>query len=169
MKINARSRGQSGFTLIELIAVMILTSIGAIVVAMLIQTTFIAAAGNKSASEDSQIIQIAMNRLVRELTFAAAGTLSISDDGRTIDWVSNHADILGEARSVSWDGVPGSKLEFTAPGSTAIPMLKNISGFVATLSTESITFTIRSDRSEGIDHTMTIHPREGMVARIPGF
>lgn len=38
---------------------------------------------NKEAAEDSQKIQVAMNRLVKELTFAGAGTVAVTD-GRTV-------------------------------------------------------------------------------------
>ncbi len=154
---NQRKRG-TGFTLIEVTAVLVLSGIAAIVAAMLIETMFKVSIGNYSAVSDSQKIQVAMNRLVKELTYAEAGSVILTNS-RTIQWKSDHPDRLDETTTVTWDGQTGSNLNFTKAGFQPAVLLGKVGGFTVSKTAESITLTMQSERSMGVAHTMTIHPR----------
>ncbi len=153
MKCHHRNRA-AGFTLIEVVAVLILTSLAFVFTAMLLVTSTGVFISNKEAAEDSQRIQVAMNRLVKELTYAGAGTLVVPD-GRTVQWTSRHPERFGEAQTATWDGNSGSDL--TLQGAV---LLDNVSAFTVSSPTPAgITITMRSTRSSGVAHTTTVHPR----------
>jgi prepilin-type N-terminal cleavage/methylation domain-containing protein len=84
MKTHRQNR--AGFTLIEVIAVLALTGIALVFTAMLLVTSTNVFISNKGAAEDSQKIQVAMNRLVKELTFAGAGTVDFSSSRSRSVW-----------------------------------------------------------------------------------
>ena len=151
MKIHYQNR--AGFTLIEVVAVLVLSGIVLVFTAMLLVTSTKVFISNKNAAEDSQKIQIAINRLVKELTFAGAGSVVVTD-GRTVQWTSSHPDRFGETETATWDGTSGSNL--TLQGAA---LLDNISVFTVSSTATTITITIRSTRSEGASHTSIIHPR----------
>ena len=144
---------RAGFTLIEVVAVLILTSLALVFVGMLLVTSVGVFISNKEAVEDSQKIQIAMNRLVKELTYASAGTVVITN-ARTVQWTSRHPDRFGEAETATWDGTSGSNL--TLQGAA---LLDNVSIFTVTSTVDTITITLRSTRSAGVTHTTIVHPR----------
>lgn len=152
MKCHYRNR--LGFTLIEVVAVLILTSLVSVFGAMLLTTFTGVFIGNKEAAEDSQKIQIAMNRLVKELTFAGAGTLIVSNS-QSVQWTSHHPDRFGETQTASWDGTSGGTL--TLQGAV---LLDNIAAFsISSPNSTEITITLQSTRSNGAAHTTTVHPR----------
>lgn len=146
-------QSRAGFTLIEVIAVLILTAIALVFAAMLLVTSTEVFISNKDAAEDSQKIQVAMNRLVKELTFAGAGTVAITD-GRTVQWTSVHPDRFGEAQSATWNGTSGTNL--TLQGA---PLLDNVDAFIISSTADSISITLRSSRSIGVTHSTIVHPR----------
>ncbi len=161
MKIQNRKRERrAGFTLLEVTAVLILTGIGVVVAVMLIETMFRVSLGNRNAVSDSQKIQVAMNRLVRELTYAEAGSVILTNN-RTIQWKSDHPDRLDETTTVTWNGQIGSDLIFNKAGFQGVALLSNVGGFSVSSTADSITLTMQSERSIGVEHTMTIHPRYG--------
>jgi prepilin-type N-terminal cleavage/methylation domain-containing protein len=153
MKTHRQNR--AGFTLIEVIAVLALTGIALVFTAMLLVTSTNVFISNKGAAEDSQKIQVAMNRLVKELTFAGAGTVVVTDD-RTVQWTSHHPDPdrFGEVETATWNGTSGSNL--TLQGAA---LLDNVSVFAVSSAADAITITLRSARSDGISNTTTVHPR----------
>jgi len=151
MKTHCPNR--AGFTLIEVIAVLALSGIALVFTAMLLVTSTKVFISNKGAAEDSQKIQVAMNRLVKELTFADAGTVGVTD-GRTVQWTSSHPDRLGEAETATWNGTSGSSL--TLQGAA---LLDNVSVFAVSSTADTITITLRSTRSDGVSNTTMIHPR----------
>ncbi|MGK0240694.1 MAG: prepilin-type N-terminal cleavage/methylation domain-containing protein [Candidatus Pelagisphaera sp.] len=151
MRTHFKSR--AGFTLIEIIAVLILTSLALVFTAMLLVTSTEVFISNKEAVEDSQKIRVAMNRLVKELTFAGTGSVTITG-GRTIQWTSQHPDQFGVAETATWNGTSGTNL--TLQGA---PLLDNVGAFQILSTTDSITITLRSSRSPGVTHTTTVHPR----------
>ncbi|MFT6239102.1 MAG: prepilin-type N-terminal cleavage/methylation domain-containing protein [Akkermansiaceae bacterium] len=151
MKTHFENR--AGFTLIEVVAALVLTGIVLAFTAMLLVTSTKIFISSKDAAEDSQKIQVAMNRLVKELTFASAGTVVVTD-GRTIQWTSSHPDRVGEAETATWDGTSGSNL--TLQGAA---LLDNVSLFTVSSTADTITITLRSTRSEGVSNTTIIHPR----------
>ena len=121
--------------------------------AMLLVTSTEVFISNKDAAEDSQKIQVAMNRLVKELTFAGAGSVTIPDSG-TIQWTSAHPDRLGEAQTATWNGTSGTNL--TLGGA---PLLDNVDAFIISSPADAISITLRSSRSPGVTHSTTVHPR----------
>lgn len=152
--MKGHDRKQAGFTLIEVVAVLILTSLTFVFAGMLLVTSTGVFISNMEAAEDSQKIQVAMNRLVKELTYAGVGTVAITD-GRTVVWTSSHPERLGEVQTATWDGTAGSDL--TLGGAV---LLDNVSTFaVASPSADTITITLQSARSAGVAHTTTLHPR----------
>ena len=151
--MKPHSQNRSGFTLIEVVAVLILTSLALVFVGMLLVTSVGVFISNKEAVEDSQKIQIAMNRLVKELTYAGAGTVVVTN-ARTVQWTSRHPDRFGEAETATWDGTSGSNL--TLQGTA---LLDNVSIFTVSSTAGTITITLRSTRSDGVAHTTIVHPR----------
>jgi prepilin-type N-terminal cleavage/methylation domain-containing protein len=146
---------QAGFTLIEVIAVLILTALAFVFAAMLLVTSTQVFISNKDAADDSQKIQVAMNRLVKELTFARFGSVSIADSG-TVSWTSAHPDRLGDSLTATWNGTSGTNLTLVG----VAPLLDNVDAFIITEPTAgAISITIRSSRSTGVTHSTIVHPR----------
>lgn len=137
---------------------MILSGIVLVFAALLLETSTKVYVDSKNAAVDSQKIQIAMNRLVKELTFAGVGTVEVPN-GRTIHWVSRHPDRLGELGSVTWDGTSGSDLEFSTTEYQGAVLLDNVSLFTVSSTAGSITITLKTRKSDSLAHTMIIHPR----------
>lgn len=156
--MNIQMQNRAGFTLIELIAVMVLSGIGLIFVGMLVVTSTESFISSKNAAEDSQKIQIAMNRLVKELTFAGVGTVIVSNE-HTIEWTSRHPDRLGETASATWDGISGSSLEYSTSSLNRTDLLDRVGNFTVSSTTDSITIKVVSSRSVGVEHIVTFHPR----------
>jgi prepilin-type N-terminal cleavage/methylation domain-containing protein len=155
MKTHYHYQNRAGFTLIEVVAVLILTSLAFVFAAMLLVTSAGVFISNKEAVEDSQKIQVAMNRLVKELTYAGAGTVVVTS-GRTVQWTSRHPDPdwFGVAETATWDGTSGSDL--TLQGTA---LLDNVGVFTVSSTAGTITITLRSTRSDGVAHTTIVHPR----------
>jgi prepilin-type N-terminal cleavage/methylation domain-containing protein len=156
MKIKARNR--AGFTLIEVVAVLVLGGITLAFGSMLFVTSVGTFVDSKNAVEDSQKIQVAMNRLVKELTFAGEGTVVVTN-GRTLQWISRHPDRFGEPATATWDGADGSSLKLFTTGLRGYELLDNVHAFEVSLTADTVTITLKSTRSDGVAHTMTIHPR----------
>jgi hypothetical protein len=135
------------------IAVLILTSLVFVFAAMLLGTTTGIFISSKEAAEDSQKIQVVMNRLVKELTYAGAGTVVVTN-GRTVRWTSRHPERFGEGETVTWDGTSGTNL--TLKGAA---LLDNVGAFSVSSTADTITVTLRSARTAGVGHTTTVHPR----------
>ena len=90
-----KKRKRAGFTLIELVAALALSGMALVFTAMLLTISTSLYISSSHTMEDSQKFQVALNRLVKELTFAAAGTVEASVPGRfsgrlatRIDWPS---------------------------------------------------------------------------------
>lgn len=150
-KIHRRHR--AGFTLIEIVAVLILTSIALTFGAMLFVTSTQNFVASKAAMEDAQKVQVAMNRLVKELTYAGKDTVVVSN-ARSVEWTSHHPNRFGATVIASWNGTAGSDL--TLQG---IPLLDNVRLFRVDATEDAITLTLQSTRNEGVAHTTTVHPR----------
>jgi hypothetical protein len=132
---------------------LILTSLVFVFAAMLLGTTTGIFISSKEAAEDSQKIQVVMNRLVKELTYAGAGTVVVTN-GRTVRWTSRHPERFGEGETVTWDGTSGTNL--TLKGAA---LLDNVGAFSVSSTADTITVTLRSARTAGVGHTTTVHPR----------
>lgn len=159
--MNPSFQNRGGFTLIEVVATLVLTSIVLVFAGMLVVTSTRIFLDSKHAAEDSQKMQVAMNRLVKELTYAGVGTVSIPNS-RTVSWTSHHPERFGEPGSVTWNGTAGSNLQFFTSSLQGSVLLDNVSEFSisSTPSTsDTITVTLRSTRSPGVAHTMVVHPR----------
>lgn len=146
-------RPRSGFTLLEVVAVLALLSIALVFGSMLFVTTTGNYVATKDAVVDGQKIQVAMNRLVKEFTYADEGTIVITN-GRTVQWTCAHPDRAGETGIVTWDGRPGSNL--TLNGQV---LLDQVNSFEVSSTTDSISLTLNSSNSIGISHTSIVHPR----------
>lgn len=86
---------RKGFTLIELVAVLVLVSLTAVFAGHLVSV----GVGNYllgvEASERSQERLVAQQRLIREINWAQPGSLE-QPDGTSLRWVSRHPERLGE-------------------------------------------------------------------------
>ncbi|BCX46866.1 hypothetical protein HAHE_07740 [Haloferula helveola] len=151
--MRTRDRTCSGFSLIEIIAVLVLSSLALVFAAMLLVTSTGIFISNKEAAEDSQKIQAAMNRLVKELTYAGSGTVVVSN-GRTVQWTSNHPERFGDAQTATWDGATGSNL--TLQGAI---LLDNVDLFAVSSTADTVTISMRSANSNGVTHSTIVHPR----------
>lgn len=146
MKTHYQDR--AGFTLIEVVAVLILTSLAFVFASMLLVTFTGVFISNKEAVEDSQKIQVAMNRLVKELTYASNPSSSVG----TVSWTSSHPERSGEPQQTAT--LTGSNL--TLQGAV---LLDNVSAFTVTSTAGKITISLTSARSSGVTHTTIVHPR----------
>lgn len=157
MKIHRKKR--AGFTLLEVVFTMVLSGMTLVFAAMLLETSTKIFIDSKQAAEDSQKIQIAMNRLGKELIYADAGTVVITD-GRTVQWTSRHPDRLGEPGTATWNGSVGSDLQFFTGSTESFTLLDNVSSFsVSSTAPGDVTITVKTRRSDGVAHTITLHPR----------
>jgi len=148
------SSSRAGFTLIEMAAVLVLTALALVFAAMLLVTSTEIFLSSRDAAEDSQKIQVAMNRLVKELTWARAGTVA-TPDGRTVQWMTYHAERIAAGAQVAvWDGTPGSDLLLQGT-----PLLDNVGAFVVSSTADTVDITLRSTRSPGVTHRTIVHPR----------
>ena len=151
--MNTQGNKRAGFTLIEMIGVLILTGLTLVFAAMLLVTSVQVFINSLAAAEDSQKAQIAMNRLVKELTWAQTG--SVSADGQSVSWNSYHPERLAAGEQVAtWDGTPGSDLLLQGT-----PLIDNVGAFEVSTSGDAIDITLRSARSPGVTHTTRVHPR----------
>lgn len=151
--MNRRARNV-GFTLMEVVAVLVLTALALVFTAMLLVTSTEVFISSRNATEDSQKVQVAMNRLVKELTFASLGTVAILD-GQTVQWTSSHPERSGAgAQLATWDGTPGSDLLLQGT-----PLMDDVGHFAVSSTADSVTITLRSVRSPGVTHTTIVHPR----------
>lgn len=139
---------------------MVLSGIVLVFASMFLETSTKIFIGGKNAAEDSQKIQFAMNRLIKELTYAEAGTVQIHNN-RSIQWTSRHPDRFNAPGSVEWSGVSGSDLNFTTTGVSGAPLLDNVSLFSvsSTPGSGGITITLKTRHGDAAAHTATIHPR----------
>lgn len=151
--MKRKCQNRAGFTLVEVVAVLALSSLGLVFAAMLFVTSTSIFISTKEATEDAQKIQFAMNRLVKEMTFAGTGTVVIIDS-RTVGWTSHHPDRFGEVEIATWNGTIGSDL--TLQGTS---LLDNVSLFAVSATADSITLTLRSARNDGVSLTTVVHPR----------
>ncbi len=150
---TSRNQRAAGFTLIEMIAVLALTAIILIFAAMLLVTSVQVFITGMNAAEDSQKAQVAMNRLVKELTWARAGT--VVTDGPSVEWTSYHPERIAAGTQIaSWDGTPGSDLLLEGR-----PLLDNVGAFQVSTTVDTVVISFRSARSPGVTHTTRIHPR----------
>ena len=156
MIVNVRDR--AGFTLVEVIAGLVLSGIGLAFVGMLLVTSTGIFINSRNSSEDAQKIQVAMNRLVKELTFAGEGTVVVTN-GRTIQWISRHPDRFGEPATATWNGTSESTIRLFTTSLFGADLLDNVGLFEVSLTVDSITITMASSRNKGVEHTVTIHPR----------
>lgn len=157
MKIH-KCKSQAGFTLLEMIAAFLLSGIVLVFVAMLLNVSTNLFLDGKDASEDSQKIQIAMNRLIKELTFANPGDVTVANS-RQISWISNHPDRLGQIGSATWDGNSGSNLVVSTSGFANSILMDNIANFSVSSSGEAITISLTTRNVDGTTLTSVVHPR----------
>ena len=153
MKILMKSR-RAGFTLIELVGTLALSGMVLVFTAMLLSTSTNIYVNRNYLIEDSQKIQIAMNRLIKELNFANYGAVA-TPNSRTVQWTSAHPNRLGESLTATWDGTSGSDLYLEG-----VPLLNNVDSFSVSNATGAITFAIRSTRSLGVVFSSTVYPRD---------
>ena len=148
-----KKRKRAGFTLIELVAALALSGMALVFTAMLLTISTSIYISSSHTMEDSQKFQVALNRLVKELTFAAAGTVEASSAG-ALQWTSSHPDRLAESMVATWDGASGSELYLQG-----VPLVDNVGSFSVSIAADSITVALEASRSPGLQYSSTIHPR----------
>lgn len=144
---------QPGFTLFEIVAVLVVIGLGLAFGAMMFTSITNNNFASKDAVEDGQKVQAAMNRLVKELTYAGRETVVVTGN-RSIQWTSQHPERLGEVSSASWNGNPGSGLTLNGT-----PLLDRVELFLVSSTADSITVTLSSSGSPGLKHTTVVHSR----------
>jgi uncharacterized membrane protein len=108
---------------------------------------------SREAVEEGQKMQVAMSRLVKELTFADNQSVVVTN-ARTIEWLCQHPDSLGESKSLSWNGIPGSQLNLNGK-----ILFNKVEDFSVSSTAIAITLTLTPVRANSISLTAVVHPR----------
>jgi len=100
-----------GFTLFELVATLTLIAVLAVFGGMMLTSSIQIFLAGREAAANNQTAEIALARIVKELTWADPETIELSSSGKTIRWRSRHPDRRSEkVQELSWDGLSGSDL-----------------------------------------------------------
>lgn len=101
----------SGFTLIEMIGVLVLVSITGLILTAYLSPLLQRYIRESEALVSAQSMQVAMSRIRKEIKWSDPATLTAVDAGRTLQWTSRHPNLSGlGTRSLTWDGVNGGSL-----------------------------------------------------------
>lgn len=152
MRILSRNQ-RAGFTLIELISVLVLVGIGLIFGAMMTVSLIKNYIASRDAVEVGQKMQLVMTRLVKELTFAEMASVVVTD-GRTVEWSCQHPETLGESKSLSWNGSQGSPLILNGKA-----LFNQVENFSVSETTTSVSLTLTPVGANSISLTAVVHPR----------
>jgi prepilin-type N-terminal cleavage/methylation domain-containing protein len=156
MKIQPKQ--ERGFTLVEVIATLVLLGLAAVFATMLLETSTRLFVEGRNATQDSEKIQVAMNRLVKELTFASLGSVVVPNN-RTIRWTSQHADRVGESGLATWSGVAGDDLRLSTSVYSGAPLIDHVGSFTVAFDGTALTLSLRVPDANAAPHVVTIHPR----------
>lgn len=141
-----------GFTLIEIVGVLVLLGITGVFAGMMLSSTVQRFTQEKEAAAMNQKTEAAMARLVKELTWANPTSLSITNAGRTISWQSRHPERIGDGtQTLSWNGTPGSDLLLQGQ-----PLLDRVDFFEIpdTVSGGSVTIKLRNTVQSTLHSTL---------------
>ncbi|MEN8773546.1 MAG: prepilin-type N-terminal cleavage/methylation domain-containing protein [Akkermansiaceae bacterium] len=152
MRILSRNQ-RAGFTLIELISVLVLVGIGLIFGAMMTVSLIKNYIASRDAVEVGQKMQLVMTRLVKELTFAEMASVVVTD-GRTVEWSCQHPETLGESKSLSWNGSQGSPLILNGKA-----LFNQVENFSVSETATSVSLTLTPVGANSISLTAVVHPR----------
>jgi len=128
-----------GFSLIEILAVLILVGIGGVFVGYLVSTSTRGYLLGREAAILSQQNTNAHQRLIKEINWAGAASLS-SSGSTSLIWTSSHPDRVGEgSQSLQWSSTNGGQLTLNG----AI-LLSPVAAFEVSLAPggASVSFTI---------------------------
>ncbi|MCC5833530.1 MAG: type II secretion system protein [Opitutales bacterium] len=145
-----------GFTLIEVIASLVLLGIVSAIVGLMLGTSVQRYGLERNAAADNQKADIALSRIVKELTSANWSSIQITDEDRRIEWVSIHPGrIASGVNSLSWQGEPGGDLRLN--GYTLIDRVRFFAVSETTTS-DSIEVKLQTGTTMNTLHTR-IYPR----------
>lgn len=160
--MRTRPSKKGGFSLIEIIGTLVLMGIAGIFGWMLIATAMQSYIHGREGAKDSQKIQVAMNRLIRDLTWVETDTLAAEDDPPTLTWVSSHPARSDDTQRVSWDGEPGSHLLLNNNvllNNNDVPLIDGVVSFQVTVAGAYVEISLATSRAPGIIQTTRIFPR----------
>ncbi|MET3131391.1 MSHA biogenesis protein MshO [Oxalobacteraceae bacterium GrIS 1.11] len=112
------TRRQTGFTLIEAVVVIVITGILSGMVAMFIRIPVQNYADNAARAELSDIADLALQRLSRDLRLALPNSISVN--GNTLQFLITKTG--GRYLSAA-DGAPGNELDFLDPAQTSFDVV----------------------------------------------
>lgn len=100
-----------GFSLVEVIAVLVLVAIMAGIVGLMLTSTVQRYTLERNAAASNQKAETATARIAKELDWANWATVEVLDGGRTLRWTSTHPDRVGAGlQTLSWSGTNGDDL-----------------------------------------------------------
>ena len=100
-----------GFSLIEVIAVLVLMGILAAIAGLMLTSTVQRYGLEREAAANNQKLEVALARMVKELDWADWTTVQVQDAGRTLRWTSRHPDRVGDGQqTLTWNGTAGADL-----------------------------------------------------------
>lgn len=118
---------RSGFSLIEVIAVLVLLGILALTVGLMVGPVVQRYTLERDAIAAQGALQVAAARMAKELSWAQSATVAVSDGGRTLSWQSAHPQRAGDGLQVlSWNGTAGAELTLNGA-----PLLQQVVDFNA--------------------------------------
>lgn len=133
-----------GFTLFEVIAVFVLLGITGAFAGMMLSSTVKQFSLERDAAAMNQKVEVAMARIVKELTWARPDSVVVSDGDRTLRWESRHPTRSGEEQELTWNGVSGGDLLLGPIDASPQPLLNEVESFAAISSAGYLQIQIRS-------------------------
>lgn len=102
---------RAGFTLIEVVATLVLVGIVAAIAGLMLTSSVQRYTLERTAAATNQKLEITLGRLVKELDWADWATVQVQDSGRTLRWTSRHPDRVADGlQTLTWNGTAGTDL-----------------------------------------------------------
>lgn len=130
---------RDGFSLLEVIAVLVLTGLVGLMAGLMIVPLVQRYALEREAAAGHQKAEVALARLAKELTWADPASVSIDGDGQGFRWQSRHPQPSSSSpQQVRWSGLAGEDLALDG-----VALVDNVAAFGVSAGDGTIRVTLR--------------------------